>query len=265
MTPVRTGTAAGGASAPAVPAAGAGEARPGLAGAVMAALASVRDPELDESVTELGFVDGVIVSGGRVEVSLRLPTYFCAPNFVWLMVDDAHAALSAIPGVREVLVRLVDHFAADEINAGFRGDQGFEATFAGLADGELDELRETFRRKALAARQDRMCRMLLAGGATPGDLAERRLGDLPPGPDTDAYLQRRAELGIDTSPEAPFLVDRTGAPVSPERVTPYLRRLRTIAVSIEGNAGFCRGLLATRYPAGQQPEHSAAQRRGGDR
>jgi hypothetical protein len=107
--------------------------------------------------------------------------------------------------------------------------------------------------------------VLLAGGATPGDLAERRLGDLPPGPDTDAYLQRRAELGIDTSPEAPFLVDRTGAPVSPERVTPYLRRLRTIAVSIEGNAGFCRGLLATRYPAGQQPEHSAAQRRGGDR
>ncbi len=125
----------------------------------MAALAGVRDPELDESVTELGFVDGVIVSGGRVEVSLRLPTYFCAPNFAWLMVDDAHAALSAIPGVREVLVRLVDHFAADEINAGLRGGQGFEATFAGLADGELDALRETFRRKALAARQDRMCRM----------------------------------------------------------------------------------------------------------
>jgi hypothetical protein len=167
------------------------------------------------------------------------------------MVNDAQAAVRTVPGVSEVQVRLVDHFAADEINAGVGEGQGFDATFAGLADGELDELRQTFRRKALGARQDRLCRMLLAGGATPGDLAQRRLGDLPPGPDTDTYLQRRAELGMDVSPVAPFLVDKAGAPVSPERVTPYLRRLRTIAVSIEGNAGFCRGLLATRYPTGQ--------------
>ncbi len=217
----------------------------------MAALAEVRDPELDESVTELGFVADVIVVGGRVEVALRLPTYFCAPNFAWLMVNDAHAALRIVPGVSEVQVRLVDHFAADEINAGVGEGQGFDATFAGLADGELDELRQVFRRKALAARQDRLCRTLLAGGATPGDLAERRLGDLPPGADTDTYLQRRAELGLDVSPEASFLVDKTGAPVSPERATAYLRRMRLIAVSIEGNAGFCRGLLATRYHAGQ--------------
>ncbi|MEA2501979.1 MAG: hypothetical protein QOD49_360 [Actinomycetota bacterium] len=223
----------------------------GLTGAVMAALAGVRDPELDESVTDLGFVAGVTVADGRVEVGLRLPTYFCAPNFAWLMVNDAQAAVRTVPGVSEVQVHLVDHFAADEINAGVGEDQGFDATFAGLADGDLDELRHVFRRKALGARQDRLCRTLLAGGATPGDLAQRRLGDLPPGPDTDTYLQRRAELGMDVSPGAPFLADQTGAPVSPERVTPYLRRLRTIAVSIEGNAGFCRGLLATRYPTGQ--------------
>jgi metal-sulfur cluster biosynthetic enzyme len=226
---------------------------PGLAGEVMAALGGVRDPELDEPVTELGFVAGVMVTGGRVEVALRLPTYFCAPNFAWLMVNDAHAAVRAVPGVSEVQVRLVDHFVADEINGGVGEGQGFDATFAGLADGDLDELRETFRRKALASRQDRLCRTLLAGGATPGDLAQRRLGDLPPGPDTEIYLQRRAELGLDVSPEASFLTDKTGAPVSPERVTPYLRRLRTIAVSIEGNAGLCRGLLATRYHTGQGP------------
>ena len=259
MTSGFAGTTVG-AGAPVVAEGAGGDGRPELAGAVMAALAGVRDPELDEPVTELGFVAGVVVSGDRVEVALRLPTYFCAPNFAWLMVDDAHAALSAIPGVREVLVRLVDHFAADEINAGLRERQGFEATFAGLADGELDELRETFRRKALAARQDRLCRMLLAGGGSPADLTERRLADLPAGADTDRYLQRRAELGLDVSPGAPFLVDRSGAPVSPERAAPYVRRLRTIAVSIEGNAGFCRGLLATRYPTGQGP----AQRTGRD-
>jgi len=249
-----------GAGAPVVAEGAGGDGRPELAGAVMAALAGVRDPELDEPVTELGFVAGVVVSGGRVEVALRLPTYFCAPNFAWLMVSDARAAVRVVPGVREVEVRLVDHFAAEEINEGIGEGQGFDATFAGLADGELDELRETFRRKALAARQDRLCRMLLAGGGSPADLTERRLADLPAGADTDRYLQRRAELGLDVSPGAPFLVDRSGAPVSPERAAPYVRRLRTIAVSIEGNAGFCRGLLATRYPTGQGP----AQRTGRD-
>jgi len=256
-----TSRAADGAGGPLVGEEGGDGARPGLTSAVMAALAGVRDPELDESVIDLGFVADVIVVGGRVEVALRLPTYFCAPNFAWLMVNDAQAAVRTVPGVGEVQVRLVDHFAADEINTGVGEGQGFDATFAGLADGELDELRQVFRRKALAARQDRLCRTMLAGGATPGDLAERRLGDLPPGADTDTYLQRRAELGLDVSPAAPFLVDRAGAPVSPDRVTTYLRRLRTTAVSIEGNAGFCRGLLATRYHAG----HGAPQGVGRDR
>ncbi len=30
---------------------------------------------------------------------LRLPTYFCAPNFAFLMVADAYDAVSAVPGV----------------------------------------------------------------------------------------------------------------------------------------------------------------------
>jgi metal-sulfur cluster biosynthetic enzyme len=221
--------------------------RPELTSQVMAALAVVRDPELDESITELGFVANVGLAGGVVDVALRLPTYFCAPNFAWLMVNDAHAAVAAVPGVQHVDVRLVDHFAADEINTGVGEGRGFGASFAGLADGELDELRQRFRRKALAARQDRLCRALLADGAAPAELVRLRLGDLQAGPDTDAYLQRRAELGIDVSPEASLLVDNEGKPIPPELATGYLRRMRTIAVSIEGNAGFCRGMLATRY------------------
>jgi metal-sulfur cluster biosynthetic enzyme len=213
----------------------------------MAALAWVRDPELDESVTDLGFVADVVIAGGAVEVALRLPTYFCAPNFAWLMVNDAHAAVAAVEGVEQVEVRLVDHFAAEEINTGVGEGRGFGAAFAGLADGELDELRQIFRRKALAARQDRLCRALLASGAAPTELVRLRLRDLPAGPETDTYLQRRAELGIDVSPGACLLVDNQGRPIPPEQATGYLRRIRTIAVSIEGNAGFCRGMLATRY------------------
>ncbi|HVV19303.1 MAG TPA: iron-sulfur cluster assembly protein, partial [Pseudonocardiaceae bacterium] len=67
--------------------------------AVWAALATVRDPELDEPLTDLGFVASCEVSAaGAVAVRLRLPTYFCAPNFAFLMVADAYDAVSAVPG-----------------------------------------------------------------------------------------------------------------------------------------------------------------------
>ncbi|MET0713194.1 MAG: iron-sulfur cluster assembly protein, partial [Jiangellaceae bacterium] len=57
---------------------------------VLEALGTVRDPELDEPVTSLGFVTSCTVSAdGVADVRLRLPTYFCAPNFAWLMVADA--------------------------------------------------------------------------------------------------------------------------------------------------------------------------------
>jgi metal-sulfur cluster biosynthetic enzyme len=231
---------------------------------LMAALAAVRDPELDESITELGFVAGLAAQGGRVEVDLRLPTYFCAPNFAWIMIADAEAALGAVPDVSEVRVRLVDHFAAEEINTGVHAGHGFGESFPGLADGELEELRQAFRRKALAAREGRLCRVLSRSGATAEELVGWRLGDLPADAETDTYLRRRAELGLDTTADAPFLVDEAGAPVRPERAEAHLRRLRAVGVSIEGNAGFCRGLLATRYggqPAGPDRRQAAAVRR----
>ena len=42
---------------------------------ILAALDTVRDPELDEPITALGFVSSCTVSAdGDVEVQLRLPT-----------------------------------------------------------------------------------------------------------------------------------------------------------------------------------------------
>ncbi|MGZ4552967.1 MAG: iron-sulfur cluster assembly protein, partial [Mycobacteriaceae bacterium] len=61
--------------------AGSGGQRPG-AGRVLAVLETVRDPELDEPITSLGFVTSCTISAdGDAQVRLRLPTYFCAPNF----------------------------------------------------------------------------------------------------------------------------------------------------------------------------------------
>ncbi|NUR96756.1 MAG: DUF59 domain-containing protein, partial [Kribbellaceae bacterium] len=103
---------------------------------VLDALGAVRDPELDEPITTLGFVSTCVVSAaGDVVVRLRLPTYFCAPNFAFLMVADAYDAVSALPWVRTADVALEDHFAAAQINAGISARAGFVETFAGEAAG----------------------------------------------------------------------------------------------------------------------------------
>jgi metal-sulfur cluster biosynthetic enzyme len=215
--------------------------------AVLAALGTVRDPELDESLPELGFVTSLEVDGDEVRVHLRLPTYFCAPNFAYLMVADADTAVRAVPGVRRAEILLDDHFASDEINTGIAERRSFQASFEGLADDELDDLRLLFRRKTLVARQQRLVRALLDAGTTTEELGRLRLGDLPPSAELDVYLQRRAELGLDIGPEAPLVVDTDGNPIPPELLEGHLRFARLTRVSIEGNAGFCRGMLATRY------------------
>src|SRR5438270_12032232 len=103
-------------------------------GAVLAALATVRDPELDEPITSLGFVSSCTVSAaGDTTVRLRLPTYFCAPNFAFLMVADAYDALAATEGVRSVDVVLEDHFASAAINQGVAARAGFARSFDGEA------------------------------------------------------------------------------------------------------------------------------------
>ncbi|TKD39865.1 MAG: iron-sulfur cluster assembly protein, partial [Mesorhizobium sp.] len=51
-------------------------------------LGEVNDPELDEPITEMGFVEHVAVADdGGVQVDFRLPTYWCSPNFAFLMLD----------------------------------------------------------------------------------------------------------------------------------------------------------------------------------
>jgi hypothetical protein len=53
------------------------------------------------------------------------------------------------------------------------------------------------------------------------------------------------------------LCDDDGAPLSEERLPGWLRFARTVRVSIEGNAGFCRGLLETRYGVVRTPARRA--------
>ena len=183
-----------------------------------------------------------------MRVRLRLPTPFCAPNFAYLMAADARAAVLSVPGVRHVRVVLDDHHASAEINAGMADERGFEGTFPGDTEGEsLDELRTIFRRKAFVARQEHLCRELLAAGYSAENLARMRLEELPASEAKEKYLSRREELGLDMSAQAPLIVDPDGNQIHEEAVVEHLRFARITRLSIEANAGLCRGLLATRY------------------
>ena len=158
MTAATTATGAGpGRQHPGpAPAGGAdpGERPPGTP-RIIGALGTVRDPELDEPITSLGFVTSYTISpDGDAQVRLRLPTYFCAPNFAFLMVADAYDAVSALPGVRSTEIVLEDHFASDAINGGVAAHAGFAQSFDGEAVGELHELRADFLRKAVMAGTD---------------------------------------------------------------------------------------------------------------
>src|ERR1700733_9133725 len=203
-TSTTAGTGAGGPAGPPAPAAG------------VAAPGTGRDPELDEPVTSLGFVASCTVSpDGDAQVRLRLPTYFCAPNFAFLMVADAYDAVSATPGVRRAEIVLEDHFASDAINGGVAARAGFAQSFDGEAVGELHELRADFLRKAVMAGTDQVCRPLLAAGTDPAELPGLTLGQVPPSRSLDRLRERRAELGLPAGDDAPLLIDpKPGQPVS---------------------------------------------------
>jgi metal-sulfur cluster biosynthetic enzyme len=224
--------------------------------AVWSALGTVLDPELDEPLTDLGFVSGCEVTPAcEALVRLRLPTYFCAPNFAFLMVADAYDAVSAVPDVRHTVVELDDHFAAEAINRGVAARAGFVGTFADEAADELDSLRADFLRKAVLAGTDRVCRTMIAAGTDPGRLAALTLGDAPDGPDRERLRGRRRELGLPHTDRDPLVLDpATGSGVDEGGLRRHLGLARLTRVSQEANSGVCRGMLRARYPESTQSE-----------
>jgi len=174
------------------------------------------------------------------------------------MVADAMAAVRALADVEHVSVSLDDHFASGEINAAIAADGGFEAAFPGQSGGGLGDLRNVFTRKAFVARQGAMCDRLLHAGRTVEELAGLRLGALSGDPQLARCLELRSELGIGITADAPAFVRADGTALEAGELTRFLRVARLVGLSIEGNAGLCRSLLATRYGIGDPEEAAAA-------
>lgn len=221
---------------------------------VLARLATVNDPELDESVTELDFVTDVTVDGdGAVAVGFRLPTYWCAANFAFLMAEDMRNAIAALPWVTRVSVTLGDHMYSETINRGMAEKLSFQTAFGAEADDSLAKVRHTFLVKAFQRRQVALADFLLAAGHTAEALAPlsiaalRRCTNTPDGQAlVQRYLDRRGVVGA-ADDLSPAFVDEHGHPVAPEDFRNHLRALRRVAVNVEFNGALCRGLLAARF------------------
>lgn len=96
-----------------------------------------------------------------------------------------------------------------------------------------------------------------AGGVT--------VADLPPGRERDALLSRRAALGLPLASSSPVLIENDGRPVPAADVVKRLQMARSVRISIDGNAHFCRGLLQTRYPGSGADQAPRADGDGADR
>ena len=227
---------------------------------VLARLAAVTDPELDEPVTALGFVEQVAVGDdGSVAVDFRLPTFWCAANFAYMMAEDMRDAVSALPWVTRVVPRLREHMCAEQVNRGVAEGLSFGAAFgeAGEDDHMLEDLRATFRRKAFQGRQEALLRALLAQGLGKAALCRMTLAALEgtdvAGADGAAckrrYLEIRVRLGGPAGAAALAFVDADGAPLGEAGFDDHLRTLASVRIAMTFNGALCRGLLEARERA----------------
>jgi metal-sulfur cluster biosynthetic enzyme len=233
--------------------------------AVLERLARVLDPELDESILDLGFVRSLELRSGHARVAVQLPTSWCTVNFAYLMAEDIRGALLTVEGIGRVTIRLGDHCAAEDIETAVNDGRPFAEAFPGEGAGSLAALRLTFLRKGFLGRQQRLLQELREAGFSPAVICALRLADVStqdgaivirrPGCSPAAggsaailrrYLERRAELALDCSLAAPLIIDLEGAPLSTERLDAHYEAARTVRVAIEANGSFCRAMLSLR-------------------
>ena len=219
-------------------------------------LDKVVDPELDEPVTSMGFISRIEVDASNcVHIDFRLPTYWCAANFAFMMASDMRSEVRALPWVCDTRIVLDDHMYADKINGGIAGGLSFEDTFGDEADGNLDAVRRTFLVKAFQRRQEALIKHLLGAGIQPDGICTVTVGDLDgllcaddlAGRDLIArYLERRDVIGsFDRSTQA--FVSAEGQGLAAERLDSHLADLRRVRANAEFNGALCRGLLSVRF------------------
>ncbi|MDZ4310712.1 MAG: iron-sulfur cluster assembly protein [Cypionkella sp.] len=227
---------------------------------VWARLDLVMDPELDEPVTDMGFIEAVSITSppdqniSTVHVSFRLPTYWCSPNFAFLMAEGIKRQIETLPWVGQAVVTLQDHMAAEEMNAAVNAGASFGAVFAELhPDENLAALREKFDIKAFQRRQEVVIKAMLAMGFLPNEILTmpRALVEIAEFADPDAVRQKARYLAIlDEKHLAPSPRDLAFPTYQGTRIDDYpqyMDLLRAVRINMEFSGSLCRGLKRSRY------------------
>jgi hypothetical protein len=219
----------------------------------------------------------VEVTGPDVSITFKLPTFWCASNFAYLMAADLRKRASSVAGVRNVRVVLLDHCAEDEVTNGVNQGLSFSEAFPGEApeDEHLEELRRVFLRKGFLMRQDTLLRQMLKLGLDEATIAALRVQDMRVDEPANAavvtaggreycleragrsgsiYHQRRIALGLPHAPDDPLMIDDQGTPLQAGELPQFLRRSRSVRMNIMLNTSLCKGLFHTRYGGSAAPD-----------
>ena len=218
----------------------------------------VADPELDEPITDMGFVERVEVDldTRSVEVEFRLPTYWCSPNFAFLMAFDIRHEIGKMTWVQNVKVTLNDHCFADRVNDGVNGNKKFTEVFADYCNGDdLDAIRLKFLEKAFVRRQETVLLGLEARGLSSAKIVNMTVGELDAikfdGGEEQKQKPRYRELLMsrelaNAGGDLAF-VTWDGDQLTTGGLRDYLGKLRGVRINMEFNGALCRGLQSTRY------------------
>jgi len=249
-------------------------------GEVHRALAEVYDPELDAPITELGFVNRVHIDGNHVTVHYTVPTFWCAPNFVFIMSQDIRTEVGRVPGVAQVTVLVHNNCMEKEINFGINAGRSFAETFPADIDQntDLEALRHAFTVKGFLARQDALIRRMKQAGATDVVILDLHIGDVhqqgddllvqvsplhmtlhvrSAGSDLARYLHKRRQLQLSIDPAARLFTDINGQPIAADNLAAYLRYSRVARLNIAFNTSLCEGLLRTQFFTERQHDYSS--------
>ncbi len=235
--------------------------------AVLSALDGVTDPELDQSIVELDYIDDIEIEveeqGAHVDVSFTLPTAWCSPAFAWMMALDGREAVEGLSGVARCAMRLREHMHAQEVTEGVNNGHSFDATFPD-ADGGIADVRTTLDAKARLTRQYDAVETLLAAGMTHEQIArlttdslrffgeyvaiEVRDGAVEIVVDAEPlrrYLDKAEQVGCLVEGE-PLFRTPEGDAIDPDEAELVHRRARLAHVNMSGQGGVCDALHDSR-------------------
>lgn len=217
----------------------------------------VTDPELDEPVTDMGFIEVIEVSNAKtVRVEFRLPTYWCSPNFAFLMAFGIRRQILELPWVHDVTVQLNDHCFGEKVNEGVNSGRDYSEVFAEYCDGaDLEEVVEKFLNKAFQRRQETVLLGLQQLGKSPAEIVTMTLAELQSIHFEGDEEHRQKPRYLDLLTQKEFATEPTdfafctwdGKPVPSGDLKDHLGRLRSTRINMEFNGALCRGLQKTRY------------------